>query len=85
MRWLSILVLLSFITPAHSDGVFAFGVPAYGFPSSTVVTLPTCTSALNTRIYTVTDALLPSLAGIVAGGGAVVVLVHCNGTNWIVG
>jgi hypothetical protein len=60
-------------------------VPAFGVPSSTVSGLPTCNAASNGQIITVTNALTPALAVAVVGGGAVSVLVHCNGTSWIVG
>jgi len=76
------LVCLPFYAEAE---VFAFGVPAFNQPASTVAGLPTCSAALNGRIFTVTNALAPTIAGIVVGGGAVTILVHCNGTNWIVG
>jgi hypothetical protein len=46
--------------------------------------LPTCTAALEGQIYEVTDALLPAALAVVAGGGAVRVLVFCNGSTWIV-
>lgn len=57
----------------------------YGAPSATAAALPTCNAAALNRIYTVTDALAPAIAGVVVGGGAVTVMVRCNGTNWIVG
>ncbi len=47
----------------------------------TVATLPASPTA-GDRAY-VTDALTPTYAAIVAGGGAVVVPVFYNGTNWI--
>lgn len=48
----------------------------------TVSTLPIAPAG--TRAF-VTDALLPSVLGIVTGGGAVYVPVYNNGTSWIVG
>ncbi len=53
--------------------------------SSTVGALPACNAAIKGQIYFVTDALLPALGAIIAGGGAVNALVFCNGTNWIRG
>lgn len=54
-------------------------------PTSTVATLgTTCTSGQRGQMYIVTDALLPAALAIVAGSGAVVTGVTCNGTNWIV-
>lgn len=51
---------------------------------TTVSGLPSCTAALQGARYTVTDSLLPASLAIVANGGAVIVGVLCNGTNWIV-
>lgn len=53
-------------------------------PTATVSTLPTCNSAARGTLYIVTDALIPAALATVAGSGAVVVGVICNGTNWIV-
>ncbi len=47
----------------------------------TVATLPASPTA-GDRAY-VTDALTPTYAAVVVGGGAVVVPVFYNGTNWI--
>lgn len=46
--------------------------------------IPACNAGLAGTSYLVTDALLPAALAILAGGGAVVVSVTCNGTNWIV-
>lgn len=54
-------------------------------PTITVAGLPVCNAGNNGSIYLVTNALLPTVLGIVVGGGAVSTLVHCNGTNFIVG
>ncbi len=51
----------------------------------TVGTLPTCNAASAGLIMMVTDSLLPALGVAVAAGGAVNVMVFCNGTNWIAG
>lgn len=53
-------------------------------PTSTVGALPACATGLRGQMYIVTDALLPVTIANVAAGGAVVVGVLCNGTNWIV-
>lgn len=53
-------------------------------PTTTIGALPTCSAATRGRIYIVTDALLPVALATVAAGGAVVVAVTCNATNWIV-
>ncbi len=86
MQRLSILLFALLLSSAvRADGVFAFGVPSFGVPSSLVANLPACNGLTNGVIYTVTNALAPTIAGIVVGGGAVTLLVHCNGTNWVVG
>lgn len=51
----------------------------------TAASLPTCNAASTGVVYQVTDSLLPALGIVVAGGGAVSVLVRCNGTSWLVG
>lgn len=53
-------------------------------PALLTANLPAAASSVG-QIYTVTDALLPSLGLAVAGGGAVSVIVKSNGTGWIVG
>lgn len=53
--------------------------------TTTVVALPACTAATSGLVYRVTDALLPTVLGTVAGGGAVSTLVHCAGTLWVAG
>ena len=50
--------------------------------SYTVSTLPTCASGVYQRA-TVTDALTPVYDANVVGGGARVIEVLCNGTNWV--
>ena len=50
--------------------------------STTVAGLPAA-SANTGLLLRVTDALLPSLGGIIVGGGAVHCVVFSNGTNWI--
>lgn len=72
--------LLQFLTWSVLTATATFNLPA-----ATVAGLPACTAALNGQIYTVTNALAPALAVAVAGGGAVTVLVHCNGAAWVVG
>lgn len=53
-------------------------------PLATVAALPTCSAGNKGAIYMVTDALTPVALATVVGGGAVSVLVACNGSNWIV-
>lgn len=52
--------------------------------TTVVGSLPSCSTALRGAMYVVTDSLLPAALAQVAGGGAVVVGVICNGTIWIV-
>jgi hypothetical protein len=53
-------------------------------PTSVVSGLPVCNASTNGQIYRVTDALLPSILGVLTGGGAVTLISHCNsGTGWI--
>jgi hypothetical protein len=51
---------------------------------TTVGMLGTCNGGVEGVIKGVTDALIPAALAIVGAGGAVHVLVYCNGTNWIV-
>lgn len=52
--------------------------------TSAVASLPTCNAGTQGTIRHVTNALLPVALTTVAGGGAVRVIVFCNGSNWIV-
>lgn len=54
-------------------------------PHVTVSGLPACNTAANGLVFYVTDLLLPTLLGLLVGGGGVVALVHCNGVNWVAG
>lgn len=54
-------------------------------PNATVVGLPVCNASRSGLVYLVTNALLPTVLSVVVGGGSVQVLVHCNGTSWVVG
>lgn len=51
---------------------------------STVAALPTCNAAAKGKEYMINDATAPAWNATVAGAGAVVVIVFCNGTNWVV-
>lgn len=52
---------------------------------STVASLLVCNASSSGLIAQVSDALSPAVGSAVAGGGAVTVLAHCNGTSWVVG
>ena len=71
-----------------SSGVLVFNNgPALTAPkiASTVVgSLGTCDAGATGTVKIVTDALVPVALATVAAGGAAVVPVYCNGTNWTV-
>jgi len=77
VSWLILLFLP--IASARADGFFVYGIPSFGAPAVIVSALPACNAAANGKIYTVTDALAPTIAGIVVGGGAVTLEVHIGG------
>jgi hypothetical protein len=54
-------------------------------PSSIVSGLPACNASSNGLIYEITDGLTPTIGVLVVGGGAVALLVHCNGTQFVAG
>lgn len=54
-------------------------------PNGNVAALGTCNSGKSGNIANVSDALTPVVGSTVVGSGAVTTLVHCNGSNWIVG
>lgn len=84
-RLLLIAALLCAPVSAQEEApVVRIGSPTQ-VPSTTVAGLPTCNAGATGFVYLVTNALVPVLGSAVAGGGAVSVLVKCNGTNWLVG
>lgn len=86
MRWLLAWLLLIGAAQAQVAQISGPAVTVSNLPTKTVATLPACNAGLNGQVYVVTDALLPTLAGVVVGGGAVNVLVRCaSGTGWLVG
>jgi len=55
-------------------------------PPIAVGSLPACTSANAGAVFQVNNALLPIVGSLIAGGGAVTLLVHCNpGTGFVGG
>lgn len=66
----------------YSGSTLVCGAPQS--PVTTVSSLPSCTSGLRGASYFVTDSLGPVALATVVGGGAVGLLVVCNGTSWIV-
>lgn len=54
------------------------------FPATTVALLPAANTVPYARLF-VTDATATTFASTVAGGGANIVPVFSNGTNWIIG
>lgn len=86
MRVLLFLLILHSPALAQVIGYSALVRPAIlGAPTSTVAALPACNAATTGQVYTVTDALTPTVLVAVVGGGAVTLVVHCNGTSWLVG
>lgn len=79
-----ILAALLIATPALAESLDTSPLRTSAMPVTTVAALPTCSAARQGQLYLVTDSLLPVALAIVAAGGAVVVPVVCNGTNWIV-
>jgi hypothetical protein len=55
-------------------------------PPIPVSGLPACTSSNAGAVFQVNNALLPIVGSLIAGGGAVTLLVHCNpGTGFVGG
>lgn len=72
------------IGPASAEDIYRSANP-FTPQSVLAANLPACTTSLTGQVYSVTDALLPLLGAVVAGGGAVSVIVRCNGTSWLIG
>jgi len=51
-------------------------------PAGLVSALPTCNAGARGQLRVVTDATAPAYNATIAGGGAVITMVLCNGTNW---
>lgn len=85
MRALSLLALIATAASAQDAAhVVRIGTSAL-VPAVTVASLPACNAASTGNVYQVTNALGPTLGLTVVGGGAISVVVRCNGTNWLVG
>lgn len=70
------------ITIGGVDKAAAGSIKVQGYAAGS---LPTCNgTSVGSRLY-VTDATATTFASVVAGGGANVVPVFCNGSNWIIG
>ena len=84
MRTLFILALMFICAEASAQAGNKFGVPSAGasHEQSSVANLPTCNSYSVGVLRVVTDANSPTFGSTLAGGGAVVTLALCNGTNW---
>jgi hypothetical protein len=94
-KYVVLFVLLFLQQPALADGLNCNSGDVVGYTTGficttaarqvkTVATLPTCNSAARGLMYIVTDALTPVALAAVSAGGAVVIGVTCNGTNWII-
>lgn len=79
-----LLLALLLASSAHAEVMTALNPPFIPM-NTTVAGLPACTAANTGVVYRVTDALTPLLNIAVVGGGAVAVIVRCNGTNFLVG
>jgi hypothetical protein len=51
-------------------------------PTTTVASLPPCTTAQAGLLYSVSDAQSPTYNAIVQGGGTLTIPVFCNGVHW---
>jgi len=82
-----LVVLLMLLATAAQAQHFSINrkITTASIPNSSVASLPACNASRNGDISNVTDATTPAVGATVVGGGAVVTLVHCNATNWIVG
>jgi hypothetical protein len=87
MKKLFIFLLVLWCFPAFGQHAIVSGYfhNLSSIATHIVSTLPTCNAAQNGVVRQVTDALTPAVASTVVGLGAIHTLVHCNGTNWIVG
>lgn len=92
MKYVYVILFLLYITgvamalgtTAGNGGGTSNGALVLQRPTTTVAALPACTAANRGVMYVVTNALLPVALATVAGAGAVVVGVMCDGTNFIV-
>jgi hypothetical protein len=88
IRALAIASLLFFGSASAQTKFYPFDgttVNTSNLPSKATSALPACSASLTGQVYLVTDALLPVVGSILGGGGAIQVLIHCNGTNWVIG
>jgi hypothetical protein len=81
---LVLAALLLSIGVARADMFNSTAGGAERLPARAVAALPACNAANTGLIHLVTDALSPTTRVAVVGGGAVIIPVVCNGTNWIV-
>lgn len=86
MKHLMIGIVLGAILTAVATHAQVASVTHLGqTPKATVTNLPSCNATSDGQPYLVTDALTPVLGGIVVGGGALKVSVHCySGTGWVI-
>lgn len=85
MRALLVVLICVAVTASAQDVRVTRPLTTGNVPSTPVAGLPACSASNNGEIRIVTNALAPTVLGVVAGGGAVVTLVHCNGTSWVAG
>jgi hypothetical protein len=86
VKFIALLLMLCASSAYAQDAahVVRIGTSA-AVPSVTIASLPTCNAASAGNVYLVTNALTPVIGSSVVAGGAISVLVRCNGTNWLVG
>ena len=86
MRFILVAAFLMLCSPswAQHSSTNGYFFSTVNVSKHTGASIPACTASQNGVIRQVTDALTPTIGAIVAGGGAVTVLVVCNGTNWLV-
>lgn len=85
MKFIVAFLLLCSPAWAQHNSTNGYFLNTTNVSKSSVSALPGCGGNMNGTIRQVTDALAPTVGTTVAGAGAVIVLVHCNGSNWIVG
>ncbi len=68
--------VLSYVQPSQVE----YG--SISLPTTTVASLPPCTTAQKGLLYSVSDAVTPTYNGALTGGGQSMVPVFCNGSSW---
>ena len=89
IRWsiVAVFFLVTLYSVAHAQlSIISGPAPSTSsIPNVLVAGLPACSATNLGQVYVVTNALTPTILVAVVGGGAVVILVHCNGTAFVAG